>query len=131
MVGTPKAPTFDESFVHKGRDGWLFLIGGSNSVSSLYDRNSVLLGDGAVRKWAGLIEQRARRFEQLGIQYVHVNVPEKLTIYDDKLPDPPIVDWRLSPAVRLREMLQGSPHGYVWLDLIESFRTWPDKDRLY
>jgi alginate O-acetyltransferase complex protein AlgJ len=131
MIGTPKAPTFDESFVHRGHDGWLFLIGGSNSVSSLYDRKSVLLGDDRIRKWADLIEQRARRFERLGIQYVHINVPEKLTIYDDKLPDPPIVDWRLSPALRLRDMLQRSPYGDVWLDLIEPFRTSPDKDRLY
>jgi alginate O-acetyltransferase complex protein AlgJ len=50
MAGTLKAPTFDDSFVHKGRDGWLFLIGGSNSVSSLYDRDSALLGDKTVRK---------------------------------------------------------------------------------
>jgi alginate O-acetyltransferase complex protein AlgJ len=131
MVGTPKAPTFDDSFVHKGRDGWLFLIGGSNSVSSLYDRESGLLGDKTVRKWADLIERRARRFEQMGIQYIHTHVPEKLTIYDDKLWDPPIVDWRLSPAVRLREMLKSSPHSDVYLDLVEPFRTAPDKDQLY
>jgi alginate O-acetyltransferase complex protein AlgJ len=131
MVSTPKAPAFDDSFVHKGRDGWLFLVGGSNSVSSLYDRNSVLAGDDTIRKWADLIEQRARRFEQMGIQYVHINVPEKLTIYGDKLWDPPIVDWRLSPVVRLREMLAQSPYGHVWLDLIEPFTTAPNKDDLY
>jgi hypothetical protein len=131
MIGTPKAPTFDDTFVHKGRDNWLFLIGGSNSVSSLYDRESVLAGDNTIRKWADLIEARARRLEKMGIQYVHINVPEKLTIYDDKLWDPPIVDWRLSPAVRLRDTLQRSPYGHVWLDLIEPFRTSPDKDRLY
>jgi alginate O-acetyltransferase complex protein AlgJ len=131
MVGTPKAPTFDDSFVHKGRDGWLFLVGGSNSVSSLYDHNSVLAGDDTIRKWAELIEQRARRFERMGIQYVHINVPEKLTIYGDKLWDPPIVDWRLSPAVRLREMLAQSPYGHVWLDLIEPFTSAPNKDDLY
>jgi hypothetical protein len=131
MVGTSKGPTFDESFVHRGRDGWLFLIGGSNSVSSLYDRDSALLSDGAVRKWAELIERRARRFEKMGIQYVHTHVPEKLTIYDDKLWDPPIVDWRLSPAVRLRDMLQRSPYAHVYLDLVEPFRSAPDKDNLY
>jgi alginate O-acetyltransferase complex protein AlgJ len=131
MAGTPNAPVFDDTFVHKGRDNWLFLIGGSNSDSSLYDRESVLAGDNTIRKWADLIEARARRLERMGIQYVHINVPEKLTIYDDKLWDPPIVDWRLSPAVRLRETLQHSPHGHVWLDLIEPFRTSPDKDRLY
>jgi hypothetical protein len=44
MAGTPKAPTFDDSFVHKGRGGWLFLIGGSNSVSSLYESRQRVIG---------------------------------------------------------------------------------------
>jgi hypothetical protein len=131
MPGKPSAPTFDESFVHRGRDGWLFLIGGSNSVSSLYDRNKGLLPDEVIQRWADLIEKRARRFEKMGIQYVHINVPEKLTIYDDKLDDPPIVDWRNSPAVRLRDMVRRSPHGHVWLDLVDAFRNAPDRDQLY
>lgn len=131
MAGTAKAPVFDDTFVHKGRDGWLFLIGGSNSVSSLYDRDSVLISDQAIKKWVDLIERRARRLERMGIQYVHTHIPEKLTIYDDKLWDPPIVDWRLSPAARLREALQASPYAHVYLDLIEPFRSAANKDRLY
>ena len=84
-----------------------------------------------MRKWADLIERRARRFEQMCIQYIHTHVPEKLTIYDDKLWDPPIVDWKLSPAVRLRDMLKDSRCAQVYLDLVEPFRTAFDKDRLY
>ncbi|MEA2856985.1 MAG: hypothetical protein QOH98_1306 [Methylobacteriaceae bacterium] len=126
-----KAPVFDSSFVHVGRDGWLFLVGGSNSVGSLYDRDNGLTPDRVLQKWADLIERRATRLEQMGIQYVHINVPEKLTLYDDKLADPPIVDWRLSPAVRLRDMVRRLPHGHVWLDLIEPFRNAPNKEQLY
>jgi hypothetical protein len=126
-----KAPVFDSSFVHVGRDGWLFLVGGSNSVGSLYDRDNGLTPDRVLQKWADLIERRATRLEQMGIQYVHINVPEKLTLYDDKLADPPIVDWRLSPAVRLRDMVRRLPHGHVWLDLIEPFRSAPNKEQLY
>jgi alginate O-acetyltransferase complex protein AlgJ len=126
-----KAPVFDRSFVHVGRDGWLFLVGGSNSVGSLYGRDTGLTPDRVLQKWADLIERRATRLEQMGIQYVHINVPEKLTIYDDKLADPPIVDWRLSPAVRLRDMVRRSPHGHVWLDLINPFRNAPNKEQLY
>jgi hypothetical protein len=126
-----KAPVFDSSFVHVGRDGWLFLVGGSNSVGSLYDRNNGLTPDRVLRKWADLIERRATRLEQMGIQYVHINVPEKLTLYDDQLADPPIVDWRLSPAVRLGDMVRRLPHGHVWLDLIEPFRSAPNKEQLY
>jgi alginate O-acetyltransferase complex protein AlgJ len=131
MPGTPKAPVFDRSFVHEGRDGWLFLIGGSNSVSSLYDREHGLTPDRVLQCWADLIEKRAQRLARLGIQYVHINVPEKLTIYDEKLWGPPIVDWTLSPAVRLRDMVRHLPHGGVWLDLIEPFRNAPNKDQLY
>ena len=71
-----------------------------------------------MRKWADLIERRARRFEQMCIQYIHTHVPEKLTIYDDKLWDPPIVDWKLSPAVRLRDMLKDSRCAHVYLDRV-------------
>jgi alginate O-acetyltransferase complex protein AlgJ len=109
--------------VHAGRDGWLFLIGGSNKVTTLYDRQSRLSSDAKLHHWVKLIEARARRLQGMGIQYIHLNVPEKLTIYDHQLADPPIVDWRLSPAVRLQEMLQQSPHAHVWLDLVAPLRA--------
>jgi alginate O-acetyltransferase complex protein AlgJ len=117
--------------VHVGRDGWLFLIGGANKVAAQYARNSAVLPDRKLRQWAKLIENRARRLENMRIQYVHVSVPEKLTVYDNKLNEPPIVDWRLSPAVRLREMMQHSPYAGVWLDLVEPLRAVRDRDSLY
>jgi alginate O-acetyltransferase complex protein AlgJ len=67
----------------------------------------------------------------MGIQYIHLNVPEKLTIYDDKLAKPPIVDWKLSPAVRLRDALRGSSYAHAWLDLIALFRAASNRDDLY
>ncbi len=117
--------------VHAGRDGWLFLIGASNEVTTLYDRQSRLLPDAKLHHWVKLIEARARRLQGMGIQYVHLNVPEKLTIYDHQLADPPIVDWRLSPAVRLQEMLQQSPDAHVWLDLVAPLRVARDGEPLY
>ena len=33
--------------------------------------------------------------------------------------------------MRLRDMLARSPCGHVYLDLVEPFRTAPDKDQLY
>jgi alginate O-acetyltransferase complex protein AlgJ len=44
---------------------------------------------------------------------------------------PPDRDWKLSPAVRLRDMLKDSRCAQVYLDLVEPFRTAFDKDRLY
>jgi alginate O-acetyltransferase complex protein AlgJ len=117
--------------VHVGKDGWLFLIGGRNAVGTLYDRNAPLLPDAKLQQWAKLIEARARRLEAMGVQYVHVSVPEKLTIYDHKLNEPPVVDWRLSPAWRLGEMLQRSPYAHVWLDLVGPFRAARNEEELY
>jgi hypothetical protein len=76
--------------VHAGRDGWLFLIGGSIKVTTLYDRQSRLSSDAKLHHWVKLIEARARRLQGMGIQYIHLNVPEKLTIYDHQLADPPM-----------------------------------------
>jgi hypothetical protein len=118
-------------YVHVGQDGWLFLVGGTNAVGTLYDRGSPRLPDAKLHRWAKLIEERARRLEAIGIQYLHVSVPEKLTIYDNKLNDPPVVDWRLSPAMRLGEMLRSSPHAHVWLDLIGPLRAARGEDDLY
>ena len=118
-------------WVYKGQDGWLFLIGGSNAIGALYDRDAPLLDEAKLRQWVKLIEDRARRLERMGIEYVHVCIPEKLTLYDNKFHDPPIVDWRLSPAIRLRDMLQRSPYAHVWLDLIDPFRAGRDEIQLY
>jgi alginate O-acetyltransferase complex protein AlgJ len=117
--------------VHVGKDGWLFLIGGTNAVGTLYDRGAALLPDAKLEQWARLIGERARRLETLGIQYVHVSVPEKLTIYDNRFSDPSVVDWRLSPASRLGEMLQHSEYAHVWLDLIGPLRAARDGEPLY
>jgi hypothetical protein len=118
-------------WVYEGQDGWLFLIGGSNSIGALYDRNAPLLDDAKLQQWVKLIEGRARRLERMGIEYVHISIPEKLTLYDNKFHDPPIVDWRLSPSRRLREMMQRSPYARVWLDLVDPFRAARDDIQLY
>jgi alginate O-acetyltransferase complex protein AlgJ len=118
-------------WVYEGQDRWLFLIGGSNSIGALYDRNAPLLDDAKLRQWVKLIEGRARRLERMRIEYVHISIPEKLTLYDNKFHDPPIVDWRLSPSMRLREMMQRSPYARVWLDLVDPFRAARDDIQLY
>jgi alginate O-acetyltransferase complex protein AlgJ len=120
-----------DSPVYEGKDGWLFLTGGTNSIGALYDRDAALLDAAKLNRWVELIEHRARRLERMSIEYVHISVPEKLTLFDNKLHDPPIVDWRLSPTMRLAEMLQGSGYAHVWLDLIAPFRAARDDKHLY
>jgi alginate O-acetyltransferase complex protein AlgJ len=69
--------------VHVGRDGWLFLVGGSNDPLSLYRRSAARRS--LIWRWTRLIHSRARRCRGLGIRYLHVPIPEKLAVYHDKL----------------------------------------------
>jgi hypothetical protein len=113
--------------VYEGQDGWLFLAG---AVATLYDHSGFALSDARLSDWVALVETRAARLEQMGVRYVHMPAPEKLTIYDNKLRQP-IVNWRLSPALRLDELFRHSPYAHVWLDIIPALRAARDQSQLY
>lgn len=70
--------------VHVGEDGWLFLTGGQNAPLRMYRRS--LAKAWPMRRWAWLLAQRARRCAGLGIRYLHLPVPEKLSVYADRAP---------------------------------------------
>lgn len=84
--------------IHVGKDGFLFLLQGSNNVSSQYvkspDAQFFLI------HWRVIISQRERRLRALGIPYRHVLMPEKITIYDNLLEDFAL-NWQMSPGYRL------------------------------
>lgn len=65
--------------VHVGKDGWLFLVKGSNNVIDLYRRKSSFT-DKMARGWVELLRARADRLNARGIEYVHLAAPEKLTL---------------------------------------------------
>ena len=103
--------------MHVGRDGWLFLTGGTNRVMDRYRgglRHWLLL-----RAWTRLIKARAARAERLGIRCLHVVVPEKLSVYDDKTDG-----LRYAPAKastrRLARRLARNP---AYLDLLAPLRA--------
>ena len=56
------------AWIYEGRDGWLFLTGGSNSIGALYDRHAPLLDQAKLQQWLKLIEERAHRLKAMGIQ---------------------------------------------------------------
>ena len=72
--------------VHVGRDGWLFLVGGPNRPISLYRSSlrSDWVRSRALRGWDRLVRDRAARARTLGCRYLHVLVPEKLTVYPEQ-----------------------------------------------
>jgi alginate O-acetyltransferase complex protein AlgJ len=111
----------------RGQDGWLFLTG---LLATLYDRNAGGLPDAKLGELVKLIETRAKPLERMGIRYVHMPGPEKLTIYDNKLREQ-IVDWRLSPALRLGELVRHSPYAHVWLDIVQPLRAARDQRPLF
>ncbi|KQP50247.1 hypothetical protein ASG40_14735 [Methylobacterium sp. Leaf399] len=90
--------------VHVGREGWLFLIGGTNGVLDQY--RSTWRWWQLLRGWAKLIRQRSARARSLGIRYAHIVVPEKLSVYDDRT-DGLVFDPGKSPARRLARRLAG------------------------
>ncbi len=115
--------------VHVGRDGWLFLTAGSNNVVGQFSRSRLMAR--RVRGWKRLVIARVRGCERLGSRYLHVIVPEKLTVYDHKL-DGLAVKVRLSPALRLRRALFWHRRARrACLDLVGAFRAVRDARDLY
>lgn len=103
--------------VHEGRDGWLFLTGGSNDVMERY--RGGLRQWWLLRGWTRLIAARAARAAGLGIRCVQVVVPEKLSVYDHMTIDLPYDPARASTR-RLARRLAGQA---AYLDLLGPFRA--------
>lgn len=104
-------------FVHVGREGWLFLIGGTNGVLEQY--RVTFARWRLLRSWRKLIETRAARAQALGIRYLHVIVPEKLSVYDHLTKD---LDYnpQRSPARALARRLINKP---AFVDLLAPLRA--------
>lgn len=121
-----KIPT---EYIHEGKDGWLFVISGTNNPFMQYKRTMKMRK--VLRSWKHLIRERYKRSGKMGIRYVHVVVPEKLTVYDSKLRDLTI-DTNLSPALRLRRSLWFHPNvRHACLDLVRPFRAVRDARQIY
>jgi len=80
-------PVFD-NLVHQGKDDWLFLVGGSNTVLDLYKHESSFTEELA-NEWMALLKERTERLQAEGIEYLHIPAPEKLSVlhkyYDGEL----------------------------------------------
>jgi hypothetical protein len=116
------------SDVHVGRDGWLFLTGGSNDVAAQYGTPG--FPRAKLWRWRRLLEERTRRLAGLGIRYAHAVAPEKLAIYDHAF-DGLAVDPARSPALRLERWLSLSPARASLVDLVRPFRARARDTALY
>jgi hypothetical protein len=84
--------------IHVGKDDILFLLQGSNNVSSQYTKSEE--AKFFLIYWQTTIFERDRRLREMGIAYKQVLIPEKITVYDHML-DNFCIDWQLSPGNRL------------------------------
>jgi hypothetical protein len=115
--------------VHRGLDGWLFLTGGSNFVTTLYQRDGGYLPDGALLRWRDAIVDRQTRCRALGLRYAHLVAPEKLTVYGHKQAER-LVDPDLAPAIRLGQMFDDA-EAAGWVNLVDWMRMFRDDADLY
>jgi len=113
----------DRNELHVGREGWLFLTGGSNRVMDRY--RGTLAQWWLLRGWSRLIAARAARAEQLGIRYLQVVIPEKLSVYDHMTDG---LAYRPASATsrRLSQRLARHP---AYLDLLAPLRAARDGAR--
>lgn len=66
--------------VRRGKDGWLFLVGGTNRVLDYYTLPDAF-PDALVQQWITLLGKRSERCRALGATYLHLVAPEKLSVY--------------------------------------------------
>ncbi|MGM0929169.1 MAG: hypothetical protein ACQEXN_05615 [Actinomycetota bacterium] len=72
-----------------GRNGQLFLTGGSNGLLGLYGSEPTgpnSRRDDIAKRWKLLFDERRVRLEALAIRYVQTIIPEKLTVLSDMAP---------------------------------------------
>jgi alginate O-acetyltransferase complex protein AlgJ len=67
----------------EGRDGWLFLAGGTNQVLEFFSRDRETLNT-KLEDWSKLLQSRKARAGQAGASYFHVIVPDKLNTYREE-----------------------------------------------
>jgi alginate O-acetyltransferase complex protein AlgJ len=69
--------------IFEGKDGWLFLAGGTNQILEFFSRDREAV-DSTLKAWSGLLRSRKARAAQLGARYFHVIVPDKLNTYREE-----------------------------------------------
>lgn len=115
--------------VHTGTEGWLFLMGGSNNVTDFYT-TSTKFTDRHTNSWTSLLERRSTVAKSMGIDYVHLIAPEKLTIYPEFFgQDLPFYD--KAPALQLASATAKTGLRHHFVDVIPFFRSQKINYQLY
>ncbi|HEV7615617.1 MAG TPA: hypothetical protein VGO36_05255 [Solirubrobacterales bacterium] len=70
-----------------GREGWLFLCGGTNANLGQYV-GEVEMAPSWLDEWQSVFAQRAEELRQLGVATAALVIPDKLAVYEEHYPEP-------------------------------------------
>jgi alginate O-acetyltransferase complex protein AlgJ len=85
--GHPVGRRSDDGIAIVGRDGWLFLCGGTNANLGQYV-GAVQMENGWLAQWRAASAQREADARRLGIVALTLVVPDKLAVYERHYPEP-------------------------------------------
>jgi alginate O-acetyltransferase complex protein AlgJ len=84
--GLPPGTRSDDGVAIVGRDGWLFLCGGTNANLGQYV-GAVEMEPGWLEEWQEIVSRRAVESSELGIASALLVVPDKLAVYEEHYPE--------------------------------------------
>lgn len=129
---SPYKITVTPEDVHAGKDGWLFLKGGRNSPIRYYNEPD-LFSDEMVNAWIDILEKRVGYLGRLNIKYVHLFVPNKLTVYPEYYADK-LECFECSPLQKVERKiggLEGTKTADHVIIPIDYFKAQKEQARLY
>lgn len=84
--GLPPGTRSDDEIAIVGREGWLFLCGGTNANLGQYV-GAVQMESGWLEEWRRVIRGREEEMRELGVDSALLVVPDKLAVYEDHYPE--------------------------------------------
>ncbi|MHA7219708.1 alginate O-acetyltransferase AlgX-related protein [Arthrobacter sp. MDT1-48-3] len=123
FLGFPVGLRSGDDVAQIGREGHLFLTGGSNALRDQYlepqDQAGAAALEAKARQWEGALSASGQALKTLGIPFLTAVIPEKLTALRHLAPIP--VAGPTPLYTRVNELLAASPNH---LDLLPVFDNW-------
>jgi|GEM_PF-1187808 hypothetical protein len=115
--------------VHVGKDGWLFLTGGTNEALRYYTDPDYFT-DAHAQKWVDLLIARRERLAGRGIRYLHIAAPDKISVYPEMF-DGDLPGFSRHPIRLLQAGLDARGQSDVLINPFDAFSASAQKETLY
>jgi hypothetical protein len=124
-LGFPVGLRSSNDVAQIGRDGHLFLTGGTNALRDQYIPPADLDGREALeetaQQWVSGFQVTSRLLNDVGIPFVQAIIPEKLTALRHLAPVP--IDGPTPLFARINQLMAGEPY---YRCLLDTFDNWTD-----